>query len=321
MAKLLNCAQVRENLRAYALKTLSDGNIEALTHHLSGCDSCRAALEMEQKRLAVLDELTVEPVPEELAERTVKRALRPRPSFAGLVFVASLIFVLSTIGVWSFGRAREAARRASTQGNMKQFGLIFKMYANESRGEGWPQLADADGAWVPDLAPWYGKLVTDTQFMVSEQHPDHNRLKEALAEAWTSPQPDFEKAEALVGESFAYLGYSVKDEAEFEALLRARAEHRIPGEVTAPTGQGENALQPLREGVERFLITDINNADASSSTQSSIPVLIEIATWKHRKSDEDFKGTNVLYMDGHVAFVPLGTFPVLPSILDVLSGS
>ncbi|MBL7645075.1 MAG: DUF1559 domain-containing protein [Candidatus Hydrogenedentes bacterium] len=288
--------------------------------HLSGCTTCQAALDNELKLLSRLNVLSVEEAPSGLAERTVASVKIPRRSYVRPTAVAATIVLLSLPVLYALSKSREAARRSSTQGNMKQFGLIFKMYANESRGEDWPQLADADGAWVPDLAPWYGKLVTDPQFMVSEQHPDRNRLKKALAEAWSSPRPDFEKAEEIVGESFAYLGYSTKDEAEFEALMRARAEHRMPGEGTVPTGPGEPALQPLREGVERFMITDINNAGASSSAQSSIPVLIEIATWKHRKSDDDFKGTNVLYMDGHVAFVQLGTFPVLPSILDVLSG-
>ncbi len=320
MAKQQHCEHVRGSIRGYALKTLSDGEMQAFRVHLSGCASCQAALEKELSILSRLDFLSVEAVPSGLAERTLASVKAPRRSYARLVAAAAAIVLLSLPVFYTLSKSREAARRASTQGNMKQFGLIFKMYANESEGERWPQLADADGAWTPNLAPRFGKLVTDPQFMVSEQHPDRNRLKKALAEAWRSPQPDFEKAEEIVGESFAYLGYSVKDEAEFEALLRARAEHRMPGEGTVPSGPGEPALQPLREGVERFMITDINNAGASSRAQSSIPVLIEIATWKHRKSDDGFKGTNVLYMDGHVAFVPLGTFPVLPTILDVLSG-
>ena len=311
-----------EEQRACLLNTLSESRMKAAHTHLEGCADCRAALEDERKRLAVLDELSMEPVPEGLAERTVRRVQRPQPSFAGLVFVATLILVLSTIGIWSFGRAREAAQRASTQGNMKQFGLIFKMYANESEGERWPQLADADGAWAPDLAPWFEKLVTDTQFMVSEQHPDRSRLRKALGEAWRSPQPDFAEAEALVGESFAYLGYSIKNEAEFETLLRARTQHAGLENGVAIVREQDNAtIQPLREGVERFLITDINNSAGTSTAQSTIPVLIEIATWKYKDSVEDFEGTNVLYMDGHVEFVSLGTFPVLPSILDALSGS
>ncbi len=321
MAKQQHCEHVRASLRGYALKTLSDGEMQAFRVHLSGCGACQAALEQELNTLSRLNSLSVEEAPPGLAERTLASALAPRRSYMRLATAVAAIALLSLPVFYVLSKSREAARRASTQGNMKQFGLIFKMYANESQGERWPQLADADGAWTPDLAPWFGKLVTDTQFMVSEQHPDRSRLKKALAEAWSSPQPDFEKAEGIVGESFAYLGYSVKDEAEFEALLRARAEQQTPSDVSVPSGPGELAIQPLREGVERFLITDINNAGASSSAQSSIPVLIEIATWKHRKSDDDFKGTNVLYMDGHVAFVPLGTFPVLPSIMDVLSGS
>ena len=38
----------------------------------------------------------------------------------------------------ALARAREAARRASCANNLKQWGLIFKMYANESKGQKYP---------------------------------------------------------------------------------------------------------------------------------------------------------------------------------------
>lgn len=37
-------------------------------------------------------------------------------------------------------RAREAARRSSCQSNLKQWGLVFKMYANESKSQKFPTI-------------------------------------------------------------------------------------------------------------------------------------------------------------------------------------
>lgn len=311
-----------EELRYVLLKTLSESHMRAAHAHLEGCAECRSALEEGRQRLAVLDELSVELVPEGLAERTVSRVQRPQPSFAGLVFVATLILVLSTIGIWSFGRAREAARRASTQNNMKQFGLIFKMYANESEESHWPSLASAEHVWVPDLSVLQKKFLPDPEIMVSERHPDKRRLKQALEEAWDGASPDFDEVARIMGENFAYLGYTMEDEAEFEAIRHAKKAKELPvDDMSSSYFTTGMAIHPLREGVERFLITDINNPAGTSAAQSSIPVLIEIATWKYKDTVEGFKGTNVLYMDGHVEFVKLGNFPVVPSILDALSGN
>lgn len=61
-------------------------------------------------------------------------------------------------------------------------------------------------------------------------------------------------------------------------------------------------LYRLREGIERFLITDINNPAASTRAQSELVVFFDgIET-----TPSDFNhipgGANVLYMDGHVEF-------------------
>ncbi len=84
----------------------------------------------------------------------------------------------------------------------------------------------------------------------------------------------------------------------------------------------------VKEGVERFLITDINNPAGAATAQSAVTIMIDawaqtkkvsdtgsgnddsptagIATFNHAPG-----GSNVLYMDGHVEFVKYRTkFPV-----------
>jgi prepilin-type processing-associated H-X9-DG protein len=72
----------------------------------------------------------------------------------------------------------------------------------------------------------------------------------------------------------------------------------------------------IKEGIERFFITDINNPAASSSAQSELVVMYdywasslsmipsggEVARYNHVPG-----GSNVLYMDGHVEFIRYGT--------------
>ncbi len=60
----------------------------------------------------------------------------------------------------------------------------------------------------------------------------------------------------------------------------------------------------FREGIERFLITDINNPGSANMAQSVLPVM-----WDEISDDETSHfnhvpgGCNVLYMDGHVEFL------------------
>ena len=74
------------------------------------------------------------------------------------------------------------------------------------------------------------------------------------------------------------------------------------------TLSGETVYR-IREGIERFFITDINNPAASSLAQSEIPVMWDQVAGKIAEMGFNHVpgGANVLYMDGHVEFVKYPT--------------
>ncbi len=84
----------------------------------------------------------------------------------------------------------------------------------------------------------------------------------------------------------------------------------------------EKTLYRFREGIERFLITDINNPGAGNKAQSELPVL-----WDQISTDPTGSGfnhipggCNVLYMDGHVEFIRYpGAHPVTRNFAKIVA--
>jgi prepilin-type N-terminal cleavage/methylation domain-containing protein/prepilin-type processing-associated H-X9-DG protein len=88
------------------------------------------------------------------------------------------------------------------------------------------------------------------------------------------------------------------------ATTRGAAAAAIDKDLDMTTAAGKQlTAYRLREGIERFFITDINNPAASARAQSEIAVQFDIVS----AIADDFNhvpgGGNVLYMDGHVGFL------------------
>jgi prepilin-type N-terminal cleavage/methylation domain-containing protein/prepilin-type processing-associated H-X9-DG protein len=76
-----------------------------------------------------------------------------------------------------------------------------------------------------------------------------------------------------------------------------------------------STLYRLREGIERFFITDINNPAGSAKAQSEIAVVHDDANANVGLGGGSFNhvpgGGNVLYLDGHVSFIRYpGEWPI-----------
>jgi prepilin-type N-terminal cleavage/methylation domain-containing protein/prepilin-type processing-associated H-X9-DG protein len=265
-----------------------------------------------------------------------------------LLVVIAIIGILAAILLPALSRARESARRATCQNNLKQMAYILKMYADESNGW-WPTVKTnhCDGALAENLVTMFDASVlfpdymNDFEIMVCPSASTGSTAVQLYDEGinasdnWQEALDDGHLPDANDGvvqpceiyeHPYVYWGWALakdflrteQDLSHFAESVESLADKLIvDGQATAnrtwkleddsatptPVGGRTEALR-LREGVARFMITDLNNmASADTPADSKLVVMWdEIADDDTKHFNHLPGGSNVLYMDGHVEF-------------------
>ncbi len=273
-------------------------------------------------------------------------ALRNGFTLVELLTVIAIIGILASVLLPALARAREAARRATCQNNLRQLGLSLKMYAGEAPGGRFPHRQ------VRTIA---GGLSTEMMFNGPAMIPDYvTDINVVWCPSWSASRDMVERYDKGKGngdgviqpqevgqEPYHYTGWLLThdknilgplvgtvgtdsfgrhSESEFRAtpwgaLAQANvdsggaasdADFEVPVQFAGTQAGQGNTLHRLRDGIERFLAADLHNPAASARASSRIPLM-----WDHVSTKvEDFShlpgGGNVLYLDGHAEFL---TYP------------
>ncbi|MCH7958905.1 MAG: DUF1559 domain-containing protein [Candidatus Hydrogenedentes bacterium] len=255
-----------------------------------------------------------------------------------LVSALVLIGILTSFLLPALERAHEASRLESCADNLKQFGLVMKMYANDHRGV-FPPLSRVPGKFMPDWESVYPEYLDDPYF-------DYPRIVACPSDVTAPMGADVTASrnqESSIWDDYSYIyfGYDITGEETEFAFLKAYEEKVTEAIRFANLAFNEHFgkwLLPESFWQENLYVDENRgtaNGDILLRLDEGVPTFrnIDFSTVSWRPptivmfdrpgtTSTDFNhvpgGSNVIFIDGHVEFItyPSDEFVLSPTFIE-----